>query len=97
MHNLPRIPAMGAVPLNVPANGLGQMQQHQQQAQAQLVIQQAIQEMAAGIYSGLAADHIAELDTPGAIGRDRLKQVAADSLVAARCYFEGLGAISPEA
>ena len=42
MHNLPRIPAMGAVPLNVPANGLGQMQQHQQQAQAQLVIQQAI-------------------------------------------------------
>jgi hypothetical protein len=95
MHNLPRIPAMGAVPLNVPANGLGQMQQHQQQAQ--LVIQQAIQEMAAGIYSGLAADHIAELDTHEEIGRDRLKQVAADSLVAARCYFEGLGAISPEA
>ena len=88
MHNLPRIPAMGAVPLS--PNGLGQMQQHQQQAQAQLVIQQAIQEMAAGIYSGLAADHIA---THEEIGRGRLKTIAADSLIAARCYFEGVGAI----
>jgi len=74
-----QIPHFGQAPI------LGQ---RQQQMQAQ--VQAAIGQLSMGIYSQLASAHIATQS----VDLDRLRQLAKDSQVAARCYFEGLGIIS---
>lgn len=86
MQKLPRIPPMGQAPL------IGQQQQ-----QAQMAIQQAMEEMSVGIYSGLATAHIASRDDHLDIDCARLRRMAADSMAAARAYFEGIGAIEESA
>jgi len=81
----PHSPHMAPIPI------IGQ-QQAQQQAQAQAAIQAAVQSLSLGIYSDLAVGHLA-LHTTHPADPSRLRQLAADSLIAARAYFEGLGVI----
>ncbi len=85
MHKLPRVPHMGQAPL------IGQQQQ-----QAQMAIRQAMQELSIGIYSGLATAHIAGRDEHQEVDSAQLRRIAADSMAAARSYFEGIGVIEPE-
>ena len=65
----------------------------QQQRQMQASLQAAIGQLSLSIYNQLATGHIATLDAHQTIDRDRLRQLARDANVAARCYFEGMGVI----
>ena len=65
----------------------------QHQAAAQAAIQAAMRQMSAAIYTQLAGEHIA---TRGSVDAEHLRQVARDASVAARAYFEGIGAIEQE-
>jgi hypothetical protein len=76
----------------IPIIGQQAPSQAQQQAQAHAAIQAAVQQLSLGIYSDLAVDHLA-LHTTHPADPARLRQLAKDSLVAARAYFEGLGVI----
>lgn len=67
------------------------------EAQLKAALQQAISQLSIGIYSQLATKHVASREEPyHSIGRDELRKLAHDSHVAARCYFEGIGAIQPQ-
>jgi hypothetical protein len=87
------------VPMNIPL--LGQHNGHQQPSaaqahqQAQQAIAQAIRQLSISIY----AQAVAGLDialAPALATPDRLRQLAADSMVAARAYFEGVGVLEVE-
>lgn len=82
----PGIPQFGG---HVPAIG-----QRQKQMQAQ--VQAAIGQLSQAIYVQVAISHIATRDEHQEAGTERLRQLAKDSVVAARCYFEGIGAIETE-
>ena len=72
------------------APGVPVIGQRQQQMEAQ--IQQQVQQMALSIYVQAAAAHVTTLDRPHQdTDRGMLKQLAVDSLTAARAFFEGLG------
>ena len=68
----------------------------QQQAQMQAAVQGAIQQMAAGIYTRVAASSLTNRDEQMPVNTQRLQQAARDSLQAARCYFAGIGVIEEE-
>ena len=68
----------------------------QSQAHARAAIQAAMQQMSVGIYQQLATAHINSRDEHQAVDVEHLRQVARDSGTAARCYFEGIGAIEQE-
>ena len=77
---------LGQVPL------LGRQQTKQQQKQqVEAGIQQAVHQLAIGIYSHVATSHIATRDDHQAVDRTRLQHLAKDALIAAQAYFEGLG------
>ena len=82
MQPPPNIPQFGQAPL---------IGQRQQQMQAQ--VQAAIGQLSLGIYSQLAASHIATRDKHQAVDPNHLQQIAKDAQTAARCYFEGIGVI----
>lgn len=92
----PAQPFRGVPPQPVPIIGQQQASQAQQQAQMQAAISQAIQSLAMGIYSRLATAHLGTTPTHPA-DPDRLRQLAKDSTVAARAYFEGIGVIESQA
>lgn len=81
-------------PPNLPPNLAGHAPLlGQQQAQQRAAVQQAMHQLAMGIFSQLAvaqiiADHTAD--------RAHLSGLAADSMAAARAYFEGIGVIQEE-
>ena len=63
----------------------------QQQQAANQAIMQAVNQLSIGIYSHLATAHISGRDEHQAVDPDKLRQLAKDSQVAAKAYFEGLG------
>ena len=71
---------------------LGQQQQQKLQAQ----IQAAMNQLSLQIYTHLATAHIATRDLHNAVDQEQLRQLAKDSQVAGRCYFEGIGVIQRE-
>ncbi len=80
------IPPLGA-PLGVPL--LGQQQQQQQAA-----INQAVSQLSLSIYAHAATAHVATRDsTIQEIDCNQLRQLARDSNVAAKAFFEGLGVV----
>lgn len=66
----------------------------QQQAAARAQLAQAVGQLSFGIYSQLATAHIATRDEHQPVDADRLRQLARDSQLAAKAYFEGLGIAS---
>ena len=82
MRPIDNIPPNLGVPL------LGQQQQQQQQLAA---IQQAVNQLSMGIYSHAATCYVETRDAHQTIDPDKLQQLARDSMIAARAYFEGLG------
>jgi len=73
-----------------PPQGVPVIGQRQQQMEQQLA--QAVGQMSTAIYIQLASAHIAAVDHPHQSPcPQRLKQLARDSQVAAKAYFEGLG------
>ena len=85
MQPPPNMPQFGQAPI---------IGQRQQQMQAQ--VQAAIGQLSMGIYIQLATAHVATRDKHETVDQDRLRQLAKDAQVAARCYFEGLKIISQE-
>lgn len=90
-------PPRGIPPQPVPIIGQQQASQAQAQAHMQAAISQAIQQLSMGIYAQLATARISIRDDHQAVEPDRFRQLAKDSLVAARAYFEGIGIIEQEA
>ncbi len=78
------IPGMPGVPGGVPM--LGQKQQQQQMALAQ-----AVSQLSLSIYQHSAIQHVTCRDEHQQLDPERLRQLAKDSQVAAKDYFEGLG------
>ncbi len=82
-------------PANMPQFGQAPIiGQQQQKLQAQ--IQAAMNQLSLQIYTHLATAHIATRDLHNAVDQEQLRQLAKDSQVAGRCYFEGIGVISRE-
>ena len=86
MQPPPNMPQFGQAPI------IGQRQQHMQ---AQ--VEAAIGQVSLGIYSQLATSYIGTRDEHQSLDKDQLRQLAKDALIAARCYFEGIGVIQQEA
>ena len=85
MQPPPNMPQFGQAPI---------IGQRQQQMQAQ--VQAAIGQLSMGIYIQLATAHVVTRDKHETVDQDRLRQLAKDSQVAGKCYFEGLKIISQE-
>jgi hypothetical protein len=90
--------------MKVPPNNMPQfsqvplLNQRQRPTQGQLQaaqVQAAIGQISMGIYSQLATTHIATRDEHQSADQEKLRQLAKDSQVAARCFFEGIGVIEP--
>ena len=62
----------------------------QQRQQAEAGIQQAAQQLSLGIYARIAAEM---LDPEQPANPEHLRHLAKQSMLAARCYFEGIGVI----
>lgn len=88
MQMPPGMPKFGQVPI------IGRQQPNRQQIETQ--VQAAVAQLSMGIYAQLANAHIATRDEHQTVDQDRLRQLAKESQVAARCYFEGIGVISQE-
>lgn len=82
----PQIPQFSG---HVPAIG-------QQQKQMQAQLKMAIQQLSQAIYVPSAISHIATRDEHQEADPDRMRQLARDSVAAAKCYFEGTGVIKTE-
>lgn len=80
MRTPPSIPQFGQVPV------IGQRQQPTE-AQMRAQIQAAISQLSMAIYTKLVTTQAVPFD------QDRLRKLAKDAQVAARCYFEGVGII----
>ena len=67
------------------------------QQQQRAAVQAAMQQLSLGVYSQLAVAHARmreeHQDVQQTVDPDRLRQLAADSVTVARCYFEGIGVI----
>lgn len=85
-------------PFKVPLLGQQQAQEQTQQAQARAGILQAVQQLSLQIYVQLATEHLGTRD--GSLQesdhKQRLQQLARESHLAAKAYFEGLGMVSFE-
>lgn len=68
-------------------------QQPTQKQAAEIQVMQAINHLSLGIYSHLAVGHIATVDVHETIDTVELQQMAKNSHLAAKAYFEGLGVI----
>ena len=87
MKSPPHMPQFGHAPI---------IGQRQQQMQAQ--IQAAIGQLSMGIYSQVATAYFRSWPRgeDQSVDQNQLRQLAQNSQVAARCYFESLGIIQPE-
>jgi len=70
--------------MSVPILGQGQ-------ANAQAQLQAAVGQLTISLYSQAAAHHLASLEPHQAADAERLRRLARDAAMAAKCYFEGLG------
>ena len=68
--------------------------QQQQQAQAQM--QAAIGQLSMQIYSKVALSHLTTRDVHQTLDVKVLRRLSQNSILAAKCYFEGIGAIEVE-
>jgi hypothetical protein len=80
-------------PPNIPPIGQAPTILGQREAQQRAAVQQAMHQLAMQLYSQIAASHIASRDAHQLVDRDNLRNMAADSMTAARAYFEGIGVI----
>jgi hypothetical protein len=85
MSQIPPLPQFGQAPL------IGQREKH-----VQTQVQAAIAQLSQGIYVQLASGHVATRNSPQAVDPEKMRQLAKNSVVAARCYFEGVGVIKQE-
>ena len=67
--------------------------QPSQEQMAKIQVMQAIQGMAMGIYTQLAAGYISRLDDHQEFDADQLRETAKHCHAAAQAFFEGLGVI----
>jgi len=91
MQSPPNMPQFGGP---VPILGQQNQQQPSQQQQMQAQVQAAIGQVSLGIYSHLATAYITTRDEHQSIDQDQLRQLAKESQIAAKCYFEGIGVIA---
>ncbi|MEA3349647.1 MAG: hypothetical protein U9Q82_03390 [Chloroflexota bacterium] len=74
-----------------PINNIPLLGQREQQAKAQ--IQAVIGQLAMQIYSQTAVLHVNTRDVHQTLDAEALRTAAKNSIQAAQCYFEGIGAI----
>lgn len=78
----------GGIPAGIPTIGA-------QRAEAEAMVNRAVQGLQLGIYSQLAVSHIGKRDPKiSTLDPDELRQLARDAQTAAKAYFEGLGLAS---
>lgn len=68
----------------------------QQRQQAVAHLNAAIGQLAMQIYSQVAISHVVRRDEHQELEPEVLRTAAKDAITAAKCYFEGIGALKPE-
>ncbi len=75
-------------------NNIPLLGQQEQQAKAQ--IQAAIAQLSMQLYSQAAVPHLVTLDVHQALDVKALRSISQNTMLAAQCYFEGIGVITIE-